>query len=236
MATNAERPPNTATELLFVHAYHNLPGVSETDWIEYYAPSEFQRLRDDLKAHIELQLELFAEYLSEAEYDVESSIGDREEGVFRCGLSPADRDKPVDELNALDTLGGFRAVMLHHVASGKLADMRRAAWLFDHIMEGASEGPFKRNPESYLSIQTAAQFGPWFVDRLFRSIESLKQTRRYDPYTKFIGGKFEALEPVLRMLRPLVLDEGWPHSDLALGRLLLIVDCFKEVVEEEWHS
>jgi hypothetical protein len=40
----------------------------------------------------------------------------------------------------------------------------------------------------------------------------------------------------LSLLRPLVHDEEWPRNDLALGRLLLIVDCFKRVVEEEGQS
>jgi hypothetical protein len=237
MATNAEHPPSIATELIFVYAYHNLPDISEAEWIDYYASPEFNGLRDDLKTHIEWQLDLFSDedYFSAAEYDVDDAISDAEKAVFRSGLGPEDRETPFEELHPTDLLAGFRAVMLERVASGDLSDIRRAVGLFNHTMEYAIDGLLNRNPRSYIRIETAAQFGPWFIDRLFKSIESLKQSWRHDLYTKFIGGKFEALEPVLSMMRPLVLDEGWPHSDLALGRLLLIVDCFKKVVEEEWQ-
>src|ERR1022692_3101387 len=76
MATNAEHPPSIATELIFVNAYHNLPDISEAEWIDYYAPPEFNGLRDDLKTHIEWQLDLFSDedYFSAAEY-VESAHG-----------------------------------------------------------------------------------------------------------------------------------------------------------------
>jgi hypothetical protein len=50
------------------------------------------------------------------------------------------------------------------------------------------------------------------------------------------GATFEPLTPLLDKLRTMVRREGWPRNDLALGRLLLIVDYFKQVVEEYVYS
>jgi hypothetical protein len=234
MATNAEHPPSIATELIFVYAYHNLPGISEAAWIDYYAPPEFNGLCDDLKTHIEWQLDLFSESYDYSEDNPECSISDDEKAAFRSVQDAEDCGTAVEDLNPLDVLRGFRAVMLVRVASGDLANIRSAVKMFNYIIACAFDAA--DNPQSYIRIETAAQFGPWFIDRLFKSIQGLQQTGRCDPYGKFIGEKFETLEPALSLLRPLVHDEEWPRNDLALGRLLLIVDCFKRVVEEEGQS
>jgi hypothetical protein len=75
-----------------------------------------------------------------------------------------------------------------------------------------------------------------FIDSILESIQSLQQTWRYDPYGEFIGEKFEPLKPLVDMLKPIVHSDVWPYNDLSLGRLVLIVDYLKKVVEEDWRS
>jgi len=242
MATTTEKPSSTANDVIFVYAYHNLPGISDGEWVEYYKPERFQRLREDLKSHIEHQLDLFPEsydyegYFLAAEYgNPEDSITDDELPVFRSALAPEDQQTPLRDLHPTDVLQGFRAVMLKRI-SGDLADARTAVELFNWVMECAIEAVDSRNPRSYIRVETAKEFGPWFIDSILESIESLQQTWRHDPYEKFIGEKFEPLKPLLDMLKPIVHSGAWPYNDLSLGRLVLIVDYFKKVVEEGWRS
>jgi hypothetical protein len=242
MATTPEGTPSTATDVMFVCAYHNLPGISDGEWVEYYTPEGFQRLREDLKSYIEHQLDLFSEsydyadYFSGGEYgNPEDSISDDELPVFRSALAAEDQQTPLPDLHPLDVLQGLRAVMFKRMA-GDLADARSAVELFNFVMECAIEAVDSRNPRSYIRVETPKEFGPWFIDRILGSIESLQQTWRHDPYEKFIGQKFEPLKPLLDMLKPIVQSAAWPYNDLSLGRLVLIVDYFKKVVEEDWRS
>ena len=229
-----------ATELVFVWAYHNLPDDPddpEGECVEYYAPTEWERLRRDLKKHIGEQLDRFsersgyAEYFALADYgNPADSITDAEQAVFRSTLDPDDRNIALDQLHASDALRGLRAVILQRVGSGDLTEIRSGVELFNWIIEGAVEGVDSKNPCSRISMRMAAEFGPWFVDRLLGSVERLMETSRYAPYDKFIGESFAPLKPVLDLLCPLVHREAWPRDDLALGRLLLIVDYLNRIV------
>ena len=242
MTTNVEHVPNV-THLVFVHAYHNLPGISQGEWIDYYDPAGINQLRQGLKSYIEHQLDLFmqsadyGEYFSVAEYDsVWEGLAEDEIEVFRLALAPEDRNTAFEALHPTDSLKGFRAVMLHHIGEGDLGEIHWALNLFDAIIESAVEAVDSLNPRSYIRLLTAEEFAPWFIDRLLESVEYLPKEWRSDPYDKFVGETFEPLRPLLEKLSPMVRREGWPRKDLALGRFLLIVDYFKQVVEEYVYS
>lgn len=234
--------PAAATALIFVQAYHNLPGISEGEWVDCYSSASINRLREDLKRYVEQHLALFSEscdyeeYFSLAEYDDPSDVLFEDElVVFRSVLSVEDRDLPFDELHPRDVLHGHRAVIFKRLETGDVPAIRSATELFNGIIECAIEAVDDRNPRCYIEIQNAKEFGPKFIDRLLGSIERVGQAWRQDAYDKFLGERFKALEPLLMHLRSTVQHEGWPHSDLSLGRLLLIVDYFKKVVEEDWQ-
>lgn len=243
MSPNPDPPHAGPTQILFITGYHNLPGLSEGEWIGYYAPSELDRLRNELTSYINLQLDLFsehseyAEYFSLAQYDHPAdSISDVEQTTFRSALSPPERHSEINELDSWEILRGFRAVILKRVASGDFAEIRSAIELFNRIIEGAIECVDSGNPRSYILIETAKEFGPRFVDGLLESIEFSKKPWRYDPYREFIGGTFAPLKPLIDILHSLVHYEAWPRNDLAVGELLLIVYHFKRVIEEEWQA
>jgi hypothetical protein len=144
-------------------------------------PTALGQFRHDLKTDIERQLDLFAggyeygDYFSLAEYETENSISEDEYSVFRSALGHEDRETALDELPT-DPLQGFRAVMLHRVISGDLAEVRHAVDLFNFIIECSINAVDNQNPCSYIWIGTATEFGPSWIDRLFQSIESLKYT------------------------------------------------------------
>ena len=242
MTTTTQNPPGTATEVLFVYAYHNLPGISDGSWVEYYAPARLEELRQALKSHIEHQLDLFSEsydyeeYFSIAEYgNPRDSISDDELSTFQSALASEDRQTPLHELHPRDVLWGFRAVILKRIA-GDLTEVRWAIELFNDIMESAIEAVDNHNARSYVRLQTAREFGPWFIEYLLEAVKALQQTRRQDSYHLFIAEKFSHLKPILDILHPVIHSTAWPHSDLSLGQFLLIVDYYKKVVEDDWHS
>ncbi len=231
--------PGVITNLIFVYAYHNLPGISEREWVEYYPCNALRSICEAVTAEVSEQLDLFANsadyagYFAGAEYgNPEDSISADEIAIFRSALSKGDRNTPFEELHPLDVLDGFRSVILKRIDKATLADIRDGLQLFDFIFECALAASGRSNPGSTVSVEPAEEFGRWFVDSLIRSIETRDTVRA--GYAGFIADKFEPLKPLLEMLRPMVRHEGWPHSDLALGRLLLIVDYFKRVVEDEW--
>lgn len=235
-------PPNSASDLVFVRAYHNLPGISEGEWVDYYSSASLNRLREDLARYVEHHLDLFSksydyeDCFSLAEYgDPDDVLWEDEVAVFRSALSAEDRESPVDELPPRAVLRGYRAVILQRFAKGDLAAIRSAAELFNGMIESAIEGVDDRNPRCYIGIETAKEFGPGFVESLLGSIQRTGHACRHDDFDRFIGDQFEPLQPLLETLLPTVQHEGWPHNDLSLGRLLLIVDFFKKVVEEDWQ-
>jgi hypothetical protein len=48
MSPNPDPPPAGPTHVLFVTGYQSLPGLSEGEWIGYYAPSKLDRLCNEL--------------------------------------------------------------------------------------------------------------------------------------------------------------------------------------------
>jgi hypothetical protein len=240
MTTNAE-PLVPATPLLFVYAYHNLPGISDGEWLAYYNPRSLKRLRGDLRGYVQHQLNLFSkcfdfeDAFSQAEYVEIESIGEDEVVVFRSALRLQVRDVPLDELHPRDQLNGLRAVVLLRIDEGNLDGIRSGLDLFDNIMESGIPTDDARNPRSYIWLKAASEFAPWFIDSLLESIASLKQQWGVDSYRRFVGERFEPLKPLLDKLDPIVHREGWPRNDLALGEFLLIVDYFRQVVED-WSS
>jgi len=65
------------------------------------------------------------------------------------------------------------------------------------MIESAIEAVDERNPRCYISIETAKEFGPKFVDGLLGSIERAEQNWRHDAYDRFVGRRFKPLQPVL---------------------------------------
>jgi len=243
MSPKPDPPAGSHTQILFVTGYHNLPGVSQAEWIGYYAPREMERLRNELTSYIDHQLNLFSEcseydeYFLHAEYDRPADmIDDFEEAAFRSALSLAERHSDINELDSWEILRGFRVVIRRRLASGDLAVIRSAIQLFNGIVEGAIECVDEGNPRSCIRIETATEFGPRFVDGLLKSIEFSQKPWRYDPYSEFIGKTFAPLRPLIEILHGLVHYDGWPRTDLAVGELLLVVYYFNRVVEEEWQS
>ena len=231
--------PSGLTPLLFVRAYHNLPAISEGDWVDYYHPQAISRLRWDLKEYVEHQLDLFSPDASFAFGECEpaqESLRDGEVAVFQLALQPRDRGTPLDELHPLDQLRGFRAVIVNRISCGDLDAIRAALWLFDYIMESGIGADTEGNPHSSIRLELAGEFAPWLIGRLLGCVESLTETWRCDPYRKFIGAEFEPFKPLLDGLQRVVSQPGWPQNDLCLGRVLLIVDHFKWIVEERWHQ
>jgi hypothetical protein len=231
-----------ATELIFVHAYYNLPDDYENpegEWVKYYAPAESDRMGKELSEYIGEQLERFwqshryGEYFALADYgNPAHDITDAEEAVFRSALDKEDRGAELAHLQGSDKLRGLRAVILQRVGSGSLSEIRSGVETFNWIVEGAVETVDSENPRSRIDMVTAVEFGPWFVDRLLASVTRLAQTWTYDPYGKFIGESFAPLKPVLDLLSTRVHLESWPRDDLALGRLLLIVDYYNRVISQ----
>ena len=110
---------HAATDLVFVQAYYNLPGIAEEEWLEYHPLASLQRLGEKLRTHVVQQLDLFSEsyeyadYFSLAEYEnPEDTFDDADLAVFRSGLGAENSDTPLDNLWPRDALQGFRAVMI----------------------------------------------------------------------------------------------------------------------------
>jgi hypothetical protein len=241
--TQTAAPTTKATPLLFVYAYHNLPGISDGEWIEYFGPKDGARLLWDIRSYLQDQLDLFrmsadyGEYFSVAGYDVAlEALGEDQLEIFRSALAPEERSRPLADLHSADIFDGLRAVMIHNLDAGAFDDVRAALRLFNEIISSAVEGTDERNPGSYIQIQTAGEFAPWFIDRLLESVGSLTQEWGVDPYRRFVGERIEHLKPLLDMLQKRVRREGWPRNDFALGGVLLVVDYYRQVVVESWSG
>jgi hypothetical protein len=239
METEVKNHSGAPGSWVFVHAYYNLPGVWESEWVDYYPATNLDRLRTELKSHIEHQLDLFSEsvyedHFSAAEYgNPEEFITADELLLFRAALPKSAQQSPLAEIHALDQLEGYRAVILSRVANGDWAALQSAVYRFNWLIEAAIEGVDNQNARSYIDIKTEKDFAPSFIEGLLASIDRLREPRRrYDHYSDFIGERFQPLKPLLEILRPSVSHPTWPHSDLALGRFVLIVDYFKDVAGE----
>ena len=214
-----------------MYGYHKLPGISEGEWLEYYRPTALGRLRRDLKNYVNQQLNLFStsgdygEFFCVAEFEEWRSLDEDEIKVFKLALPPEERNTSPEELHPADCLNGLRAVMLQRIVEGDLTEIRSALELFDSIIESAIEAVDERNPRSYITLQSAAEFAPWFIDRLLESVDpDARRPWRHDPHQTVVGETLQPLKPILDSLGHAVHQRGWPRDDLALGRFLLVVD------------
>lgn len=219
------------TQVLFLRVYHNLPGITDGEEIDYYTPGEYGRLQEDLVTHIKRQFDLFSEshdygdYFSCADYGIpEDWLDDSEIETFRSVLDPDERTLPLSDLHSRSMFKGYRTVVERRVQSGDIALIREAIELFNFVMECALPTDDPRNPRCYLWLQTAEEFAPLLIDNLLGAIQALEEPRSMDSYQQYLGEAFGPLEPLLRILAVTVHHERWPHNDLALGKFLLIVD------------
>lgn len=172
---------------------------------------------------------MYEDHFSAAEYGNPEEFTTADELLlFRAALPKSEQQLPLDEIHPLDQLEGYRAVILSRVANGDWATLQSAVYRFNWLIEAAIEGVDDRDARSYIEIKTEKDFAPSFLESLLALIDRLQEPRRrYDNYSEFIGEKFQPLKPLLEILRPSVTHPAWPHSDLALGRFLLIVDYFR---------
>ena len=117
----------TATPLIFVYAFHNLPGISDGEWVNYYKPEDEARLRADIRHYVQIQLDLFrmsaeyGEYFATAEYESPcESFDDQDLLLFRAALPRTEQNTPLEELHPSYVFGGLRAVVLHQL---EIADL-----------------------------------------------------------------------------------------------------------------
>src|SRR5437899_7908533 len=93
---------------LFIHGYHNLPGITEGERLDFYCHGDLSRLQSDLESYLKYQLDLFSEsefeeYFSLAEFNEVDSLDESELPVFRSALAPDDRSSPIEDLNPRDS-------------------------------------------------------------------------------------------------------------------------------------
>ena len=223
---------------LFVRGYHNLPGISEGEELDYYCHGDLSRLQSDLASYLKHQLDLFShsefeEYFSLAEYPEVDSLDDLELAVFRSALAPADRSIQIESVHPLDVFRGLRAVIDYRIKQGDHAGLRNAVELFNSVMESALNGIEFQDPRSSVKLHTAKEFAAPFIDRLIETVDWFERPHSSDGYREAIGRAFSPLKPLLIHLQSAVHHERWPHSDFVVGKLLLIVDHYKQVIEDQ---
>jgi hypothetical protein len=96
-------------------------------------------------------------------------------------------------------------------------------------MESALPTDDNSNPRCYMTLETAKEFAPGFVDRLFDAVNAVGESpfnRRYH-----VGEAFRPLQPLMQILKRALHNQSWPQDDLDIGRLLLLVDRYQQVME-----
>jgi hypothetical protein len=228
----------SSPQTLFLHGYHKLPGVTEGELLDYYCHGDLSRLPSDLAHYLNQQLDLFSksefeDYFSLAEFVDADSLADLELSVFRSALLPEDRAIPIEDLPPRDVFTGLRAVIAYRIKEGGPAGLRNAVELFNSVMESALNGIEFQDPCSSVKLQTAKEFAPSFIDQLIETVDWLEHLHCSDGHREAIGRAFSPLKPLLNRLQSAVHNERWPHSDLAIGKLLLIVDHYRQVIEDQ---
>jgi hypothetical protein len=208
-------------QLVFVHCAYDLPGVYCAAWIDYYYTADLSRLRHDLIAHVDSQLELFSEsadygdYFCGADYGVsEGSLDDDEEAVFRSALDKENKSCQLDDLRPSEVLEGIRAIIKQRIQIGTLADIGQALALFKTTIDDGLSDVTHCDAYSWIAVQHPRQFARSFLEDLA------------------VNKAFEPLAPLLKMLRRRVDDVTWPRSDVDLGQLLLVVDYYNDLNED----
>jgi hypothetical protein len=229
-------------DTLFLTVFHNLPGVSDGIETNYYTDGEKQRLSWDLASAVKFYLDIFVnsyyyqEYFSSAEYVVgDDWLNDLELSIFRLAIDLDQRTVPLTELHPQDTLNGCYAVIESRIRSEDIADWRRGIDLFNDVMEAALSADEFSDPGCSILLRTTKEFAPEFISDLLDSVGSTDQDRwrsKQYPRIEFVGAAFRPLLPLLEMIKKRVDRAGWPQSDIALGKFLLILDHYQEVMRQ----
>lgn len=86
---------------------------------------------------------------------------------------------------------------------------------------------------SDLEIEDTRTFALSLVERLLTHVEQMKAGERQSEYDQFVAEELAPFEPLLKVLQVAIKHPGWPHSEIALGKFLLIVDYFQQVTEDK---
>ena len=237
-AAHEERAEDlTLTDTLFLAIFHNLPGISTGEEIDYYTACDRERLQRDLVSRTEHFLALFSEsydyedYFSCADYAITGdSVDESELDTFRSVLDPDGREGPLTNLHPRDIFNGYRAVIGERLRSDDVAVRQTGIELFNFVMECALPGDDNRNPTCYIQVQTAKEFAPAFLASLLDTIRAQEETRLVVPRRRHLAQVLQPIQGLLAMMETVVSEEEWPQTDLALGKFLLLVDYYKRVI------
>jgi hypothetical protein len=225
-----------ASDILFLTVFHNLPGVSDGEQVDYYTSSDSESLRRDLASAADRHFTLFSEnseyedYFSCAEYSIDDdSFDDAEINVFRSVLDVDEGQRSLKDLHPRDTFRGCRAVVADRINNADLSVKRRGIELFNFVMECALPTDDRRNPRCYIELETAKEFAPRFIDGLLDITRSAEESRWAYPRRYHIHEAFQPLHSLLEMLSRAVYEPAWPRNDLTLGKLLLLVDYYQDL-------
>jgi hypothetical protein len=86
------------------------------------------------------------------------------------------------------------------------------------------------NPRCYIKLEAPKQFAPAFIDNLLDVIRGYKQPQVSFTQQSYLGESLHPLQPLLTLLAKVVSNETWPKNDIALGKFLLIVDYYRELM------
>ena len=232
----------TASDILFLTVFHNLPGVSDGEQIDYYAPSDSESLRRDLASAVERHFTLFSEsfeyedHFSCAEYSIdEDSFDDPEVNIFRSVLDPEEQKRSFEDIHPRDIFRGCRAVVAGRIHNADLAINQRGIELFNFVMECALPTDDRQNPRCYIQLETAKEFAPRFIDGLLDIIRSAEESRWAYPRRYHIREGFQPLQSLLETLSRAVHEPAWPQNNLTLGKFLLLVDYY-QVLGRAWSG
>ncbi len=226
-----------ATDLVFVSTYHNLPGVSDGLAIDYYSPGE--TLQQNLIPAVKHFIDLFSEsgdYEDEfcnGDYDITDSFDEGEKDIFRLATDPALMKDWRENLSSLEVFNGCCAVVNACLRQPDIATNQRGIEIFNDLMESILLND-ERGAGCEILIETSQSFGRRFITELLNEIRQPDEDQSHFRSFHLYGSNRDAippLGPLLEILESATRQDIWPRNDLALGKLLLVVDYYRELVK-----
>jgi len=167
--------------------------------------------------------------LADGSPDCESEVG-QESLALLFRRDPDERNRPLDDLHPRSTFRGYRAVVERRIRSNDLVTCQEGIELFNFVMECALPTSDNRNPRCYMTLEAPKEFAPTFIDNLLDAIRDYKDPQVSSTQQSYLGESLQPLQPLLTMLAKDVSSKAWPKNDIALGKFLLLVDYYRELM------
>ena len=211
-------------------AFSNMPDLYQFEQLDYFYG--FFSLHQEASSFMKDQLKIFYdnyyEYFNLADYaDAEERLTEEERRSFSERLQS-------DEIGVVFEI--LSEVLIQRLDIHTIESLKKSEELFNYIIDfglsNYNEHRHSNEAATWINIGQPAEFGIFFVEHILNQIKVYESNKHYGHSA--IGESMAPFRSIIEGMKKVVNKKGWSEDDLYVGRLLMLIDIYQSLVEEQY--